>query len=195
MDLDVLLQATRKELPTSRWEHTLRVKETAEKLAEREGVDLDKTRVAAILHDYCKFWPDDRLVNWIQTHHLPQDLLAYNKELWHAFVGAEAALRLFQIEDEEILNAIRYHTTGRPNMSKLEKIIWLADYIEPGRRFPGVDEVRACAEKDLDQALLKAINQTIVFLIERGQKVYPLTLSARNDVLEQVQKQSREESF
>lgn len=195
MDLDVLLQATKNELPLSRWEHTLRVKETAEKLAMREGVDLHKTRVAAILHDYCKFWPDDQLIHWIKTRSLPEDLLTYHKELWHAFVGAEAAASLFGIEDEDILNAIRYHTTAREHMSKLEKIIWLADYIEPGRKFPGVDEVRTLAEANLDQAILKALNNTIIFLIERGQKIYPLTVSARNHFLEQVQKQLREESF
>lgn len=195
MDLDTFIQATKNELPLSRWEHTLRVKETAEKLAVREGVDLEKTQIAAILHDYCKFWPDDKMIYWIQNYQLPQDLLNYHKELWHSFVGAEVAKRLFGIEDDEILNAIRYHTTGREQMSKLEKIIWLADYMEPGRQFPGVDEVRALADRSLDQAILKALDNTITFLIERGQKIYPLTIYARNDILEQVQKSLREESI
>jgi HD superfamily phosphohydrolase YqeK len=71
-------------------------------------------------------------------------------------------------------------------MTRLEQVVFLADYIEPGRRFPGVDEVRAVAESDLDRAVLMALDNTIRFLIDRGQKVYPLTLMARNDVLERV---------
>jgi predicted HD superfamily hydrolase involved in NAD metabolism len=196
MDLDILQQATKKQLTPARWEHTLGVAQTAMKLAEREGVDPKKAEIAAILHDYCKFWSADELTAWIKKYHLPLDLLDYNKELWHAPVGAEVARVDFGITDEDILNAIRYHTSGRPRMSKLEKIIYLADYIEPGRRFPGVDEVRELADIDLDQALLQAMSNSIIFLIERQQKVYPLTLQARNDQLDQViQKQLREESI
>ncbi|SEN03331.1 bis(5'-nucleosyl)-tetraphosphatase (symmetrical) YqeK [Lihuaxuella thermophila] len=198
MNRDELLQATKKQLTPARWEHTLRVADTAVRLAKRVKIDPDRAEIAAILHDYCKFWPDNELISWIKTCHLPPDLLSYNKELWHAPVGAEVARKEWDIEDEDILNAIRYHTTGRPRMSELEKIIFLADYIEPGRRFPGVDRVRELAESDLDQAVLQALNNTIIFLIERGQKVYPLTLLARNDMLDQVKRNEmrlREESI
>ncbi|MBA4600794.1 bis(5'-nucleosyl)-tetraphosphatase (symmetrical) YqeK [Thermoactinomyces mirandus] len=196
MDLEFLKQATKKELPRSRWEHTLRVAETAIGLAKREGVDPCKTEIAAILHDYCKSWSEQDLVHWIKQKHLPQEFLEYNKELWHAPAGAAVACEKFGIRDEMILNAIRYHTTGRPAMSKLEKIIFLADYIEPGRRFPEVGEVRRIAEKHLDLAVLKALDNTIIFLVNRSQKIYPLTLDARNDLLDRVtQKNSREESI
>jgi predicted HD superfamily hydrolase involved in NAD metabolism len=168
MELDLLLQATKEQLPQHRWEHTLRVAETSIRLARRFGADEQKAEVAAILHDYCKFWPDEQLVRWIMDRGLPEDLLQFNKELWHAPVGAEVAEVRFGIQDEDILNAIRYHTSGRPQMSLLEKIVFLADYIEPGRRFPGVEEVRKTAESDLDRAVLAALAKTIVFLIERG---------------------------
>jgi predicted HD superfamily hydrolase involved in NAD metabolism len=164
-------------------------------MALAEGVDPYRAETAAILHDFCKFWPDRQLIEWIRSRNLPPDLLEYNKELWHAPVGAEVARERFGITDEEILNAIRYHTSGRPGMSKLEKIIFLADYIEPGRRFPGVDEVRETARRDLERAVLMAMDNTIRFLLERGQKVYPLTLLARNHMLDEVeQKNLREES-
>lgn len=196
MDLEVLKQATKKELPRSRWEHTLRVTETAIELAKREGVDRHKTEIAAILHDYCKYWSEQDLIDWIKQEHLPQELLSYNKELWHAPVGAALARKQFGIDDEMILNAIRYHTSGRPAMSKLEKIIFLSDYIEPGRRFPEVEEVRRVAENNLNLAVLKALDNTIVFLVNQSQKIYPLTLDARNDLLDRVtQKDSREESI
>lgn len=195
MDLEYLKQATKKELPQKRWEHTLRVAETAVQLARREGVDPHKTEVAAILHDFCKFWPGEVLTEWILQENERQDLLLYNKELWHGPVGAAVARKRFGIEDETVLNAIRYHTSGRPDMSKMEKIIFLADYIEPGRQFPGVEEVRRIAEKSLNLAVLQSLDNTIVFLIEKGLKVYPLTLDARNHMLDQVaQKDSREES-
>ncbi|MFC7440665.1 bis(5'-nucleosyl)-tetraphosphatase (symmetrical) YqeK [Laceyella putida] len=196
MDLEILLQATKEQMPKSRWEHTLRVKETAVALATRLGMDPYPAVVASILHDYCKFWPDDTLSAKIQATDLPKDLLQYNKELWHGPVAAIVAREEFGILDQDILNAIQYHTSGRPHMSLLEKVIWLADYIEPGRRFPGVDEVRGLAMSNLDQAMIKALDNTILFLIQKGQKVYPLTLFTRNWLLDQVtQTELREESI
>jgi predicted HD superfamily hydrolase involved in NAD metabolism len=180
------MEATRRQMPSSRWEHTLRVVETAVELAERTGADPEKAEIAAILHDYCKFWPEEKQREWILRHRLPQDLLQYNKELWHAPVGAEAVREELGIDDEEVLNAIRSHTTGRPGMSLLEKVIFLADYIEPGRSFPGVEEVRRLAREDLDRAILKSLDNTIVYLVERGFKVYPLTILTRNDFLDKI---------
>jgi predicted HD superfamily hydrolase involved in NAD metabolism len=186
MDLELLQQATKKVLTPARWEHTLRVVDTALQLAHHEEVDPQKAEIAATLHDYCKFWSTDELITWIKQYHLPLDLLDYNPELWHAPVGAEVAHLHFGISDEDILHAIRYHTSARPQMSQLEKIIYLADYIEPGRHFPGVEEVRKLANIDLEKALLQAIDAVIISLIERRQKIYPLTLEARNDQLQRV---------
>ncbi|SFJ10260.1 bis(5'-nucleosyl)-tetraphosphatase (symmetrical) YqeK [Thermoflavimicrobium dichotomicum] len=191
MNLEQIIQATKEQMPLSRWEHTLRVRDTAMALAEGESVDLQKVELAAILHDYCKFWPAEKLMAQIKENNLPEELLLYNKELWHGPVGAEIARKEWAIEDEDILNAIRYHTTGRPGMSPLEKIIFLADYIEPGRQFPGIDKVRQMAKTNMDQALLQSLDNTITFLIEKRQKVYPLTLITRNYYLEQVMLQER----
>jgi predicted HD superfamily hydrolase involved in NAD metabolism len=85
--------------------------------------------------------------------------------------------------DKEVLEAIRYHTTGRPGMSLLEKVIYLADYIEPGRHFPGVDEVRALAKQDLDTALIQAVKNTILFLMKKNQPVYPDSFQTYNDLV------------
>ncbi|TCW37738.1 putative HD superfamily hydrolase involved in NAD metabolism [Laceyella sacchari] len=198
MDLEILLQATKEQMPISRWEHTLRVKDTALQLADRLGMNPHPVTVASILHDYCKFWPDTVLAERIRQSDLPKDLLQYNKELWHGPVAAIVARDQFGITDPDVLHAIQYHTSGREGMSQLEKVIWLADYIEPARQFPGLDEVRLLAETNLDQALLKALENTIQFLIQRKQKVYPPTLLARNWLLDQVaqmQTESREEFF
>ncbi|WP_124727872.1 bis(5'-nucleosyl)-tetraphosphatase (symmetrical) YqeK [Staphylospora marina] len=195
MNLEIMMDKTRGQMPVSRWEHTLRVRDTAVAMARREGEDPARAEIAAILHDYCKFWPEDELRRRIRVHNLPEDLLDYNPELWHGPVAAEVVREEFGIADVDILNAIRYHTSGRPGMSRLEKIIWLSDVIEPGRRHPGVDEVRKLAEHDLDRAVLKAMDNTIRFLLDRSWKVYPLTLLARNAMLDEVQaKAPREES-
>lgn len=195
MDLDILLQATKKQLKPERWEHTLRVVDTVMKLAKQYGADPYKAEIASILHDYCKFWSNEKLTEWIQRYQLSSDLLDYHKEIWHGPVGAEVAREKFGIEDEDILQAIRSHTVGRPGMSLLEKVVYLADYIEPGRKFPGVDEVRRLAKLDLDKAVLKAMNNTISFLQSQKQNVYPLAIEARDDLSRIVSAtKSREES-
>lgn len=186
MKREELLKAVKGELNERRFKHTLGVAETAVKLAERFGADPDKADVAAILHDYSKCWSKEKLRQWIVERQLGDRLLQHGAALWHAFVGAEAVRERLGIEDEDILNAIRYHTTGRPNMTLLEKVICLADYIEPGRDFPGLQDVRELAEYDLDGALLRSLNNTIMLLLQSDRKLYPLTIEARNDLLDQI---------
>lgn len=185
MKLDEIYEAVKEELPVRRWEHTLRVVETAVTLAEREGVSAERVELAGILHDYCKYWPEQELLRWMKQCQYPEEYLRYSK-VWHAFVGAEIARSRFFVADEDVIDAIRYHTSGRPNMTMVEKVIYLADYIEPGRSFEGLQEVRHLAHENIDQALLKAIENTILSLIERKQRVFPLTLHARNNLLDQT---------
>lgn len=194
MKLDSIYQAVQQELPKSRWEHSLRVVDTAVKLAEIQGMSIHRVKVAAILHDYCKYWPESELLHWMKQGKYPDDYLRYNK-VWHAFVGAEVARAKFSIEDEEVLDAIRFHTSGRPGMTLIEKIIYLADYIEPGRSFVGLDEVRDLAQVNIDEALLKAIENTIITLIKRKQRVFPLTLHARNDLVDQIAREHLKGEF
>lgn len=178
-DREALLEAVRQVLPSARYQHTLGVVKVSIDLARRFGADVEKAEVAAILHDYAKYHPLDEMRHLIETNpKIPNDLLDYGHELWHAFVGAVLVEDQLGINDEEILNAIRYHTTGRPEMTLVEKVVFLADYIEPGRQFPGVDLVRRLATTDLDQAVKQALQQTVSFLEGKGKKVYPLTKAA-----------------
>lgn len=196
MNRNQWIEAVKKQMPKVRWEHTQRVMDTAQVLSKRFRADEEKAATAALLHDYCKYWEKERMEEVIREQGLAKDLLEHSPVLWHAPVGAEVVREELGIEDEEILDAIRYHTSGRLHMSLLEKIIFIADYIEPGRSFPGVEEVRQLAEEDLDRAVLKSLDNTLIFLIQKQQKVYPLTLAARNYMLDQVkQTQSKEESF
>ena len=111
------------------------------------------------------------------------ELLDYDMELWHAPVGAFLVKKEAGITDVEILDAIAYHTSGRVGMSLLDKVIYLADYIERGRSFPGVDEVRLTAKRNLDHAVIQALRNTVVFLMKRNQAIYPDTFKTYNDLI------------
>jgi predicted HD superfamily hydrolase involved in NAD metabolism len=103
-------------------------------------------------------------------------LLDYHSELWHAPVGAYVAAQEFGVKDEDVLNAIRFHTTGRADMSDLEKVIYIADLVEPGRKFSGVEELRQLKEQGLDVMMEASIKHTIDFLLSKNQPVYPDSL-------------------
>ncbi|AYB39128.1 bis(5'-nucleosyl)-tetraphosphatase (symmetrical) YqeK [Brevibacillus laterosporus] len=182
---EALLKQIKAQMHEKRYQHTLGVAEVAKELAVRYGADPIKAELAGLLHDYCKCWEISRLRDYLLRYDLSQDLLSGDKELWHSFVGAIVVQQELQIQDVEILQAIRYHTTGRENMSLLEKVVCLADYIEPNRNYPGVEEIRCLAEQDLNQALALALGGTIRFLIEKKQRVYPLTLLAYNDLVKE----------
>jgi predicted HD superfamily hydrolase involved in NAD metabolism len=183
MEREAALKIVKEQLTEHRYQHTIGVMETAIDLARRYGADEKKAELAAIFHDYAKFRPKDEMKEIILLHGFPKDLLEYNAELWHAPAGTYLVEHEVGIDDPEVLNAVRYHTSGRAGMSLLEKIIYLADYIEPGRHFPGVDEVRALAKENLEQALIKSLQNTILFLMKKNQPVYPDTIHTYNDLL------------
>lgn len=177
------LKLVKIQLTNHRYQHTLGVMETAITLAKRYGADEQKAETAAIFHDYAKFRPKDEMKEIIVAQGYPQDLLTFNSELWHAPAGAYLVEKEAGITDPEVLAAIRYHTSGRPAMTLLEKVIYLADYIEPGRHFPGVDEIRGMAMENLNKALIKAVQNTILFLLKKNQPVYPDTFYTYNDLI------------
>ncbi|WP_040207909.1 bis(5'-nucleosyl)-tetraphosphatase (symmetrical) YqeK [Neobacillus jeddahensis] len=187
MEREKALQLVKKQLTEHRYQHTLGVMETAISLAGRFGADVKKAEIAAIFHDYAKFRPKNEMKEIIINQGFPEDLLTFNSELWHAPVGAYLVEKEAGITDHEILDAIRYHTSGRPNMTLLEKVIYLADYIEPGRHFPGVEEVREMARENLDLALIKAVQNTIFFLMKKNQTVYPETFFTYNDLITKLE--------
>lgn len=183
MEREKALEIVKEQLTEHRYQHTLGVVESAITLAEQYGANVKQAELAAIFHDYAKFRPKDEMKDIIATKGFPTDLLDYNSELWHAPAGAYLVEKEAGITDKEVLDAIRYHTSGRPGMTLLEKIIYLADYIEPGRHFPGVEEVREMAKEDLDLALLKAVQNTILFLMKKNQTVYPDSFHTYNDLI------------
>ncbi|MFD1850214.1 bis(5'-nucleosyl)-tetraphosphatase (symmetrical) YqeK [Oceanobacillus bengalensis] len=181
------IEIVKPHLKKKRFEHTLRVADTAEQLAGIYNESKEKATLAAIFHDYCKYRPLEEMKRCIvSTRTLPKDLLDFHHELWHGPVGSVLVEKEYGIVDRDIRSAIYYHTTGRANMSKLEMIIFLADYIEPGRDFPGVHAVRELAREDLLGACLLASKNTINHLLSKGASIYPDTFHAYNDLTKRV---------
>lgn len=183
---DKLMEQVRSQMPEKRWAHTLGVMESAVELAVRFGCDPEKAKLAALLHDYCKYWPVGKQREALIAHQAQEDLLEHDKALWHGPAAAAVIPGELGITDEEILGAVRWHTSGRVGMTKLEKIVCLADYMEPGRDFPGVHRIRKLAEHSLEEALAAGFDSTISFLLEKQSVIYPLTVLSRNALLEEI---------
>lgn len=185
-----LIKSVSEQMPAMRWQHTQGVMESAVKLAGLYGADPVKAERAAILHDVAKYWPVKQMELVIRENDLSKDLLFYDKSLWHAEVGAFVAKRDYGVEDPEVLDAIKYHTSGRIGMTLMDKVVCLADYIEPGRDFPGVNNIRELAHHSLEEGLIAGFDSTISLLVSRRQIIYPLTVFARNDLIKQLEANS-----
>jgi predicted HD superfamily hydrolase involved in NAD metabolism len=186
MNREKALRLVREQLTEHRYIHTIGVMDTSIELAKKYGVDENKAELAAIFHDYAKFRDKEEMRNIILEQNMPQDLLAHHDELWHAPVGAYLVEKEVGIKDKDVLEAIKCHTSGKINMTSLDKVLYVADYIEPGRDFPGVEEVRESAKASLDIAMIQAMKNTISYLLKRNQPIYPDTFHAYNDMTMKV---------
>lgn len=165
----------------NRYEHTLRVVKTCQELSKAYGADIGKVKVAALLHDSAKIDGSKDIVEMAKELNLLDDeIYFYNKALIHGPLAAKMAKKKYNIEDEEILDAIKYHTTGRKTMGLVEKIVFMGDFIEPARKFDGIDEIRRVSFIDLDRALLLALNSNLEFLLKEGKLISKDTIEARN---------------
>jgi len=160
--------------------HVLGTEQEAIRLAERYGADVEKARIAALLHDCTKKLDMESQLALCDHYGIQLDELEQvSLKLLHSKTGAALARDVFGV-DEEIYNAIWWHTTGHANMTLLEKIIYLADYIEPSRDFPGVDKLRSVCYKDLNEGLLLGLEMTILEMTDMGNPVHRATLEARD---------------
>ena len=170
-------KAVQKAQDAKRFEHTLGVKYTAAALAMRYGSDIDSARAAGLLHDCAKCLSDEKRLSICRKNHIPvTEVERKNPFLLHAKAGAYLAREKYGIKDPDILNAIRSHTTGRKNMSLLEKIIFVADYIEPGRKHaPNLTDIRKLAFLDINRALVEILKDTLRYLEASGGDIDPMT--------------------
>ncbi len=174
-----------KTLSPRRYKHTLGVAETAEKLARHYGCNAEKAALAGLLHDCARDIRGPQLFDLCDEYGVEvTPIYRAQPELLHGLIAAKLIRREYGIDDPEIENAVRIHTTGSDNMSLLDKVLFLADLIEPGRDFPGVDELRNLAWQDLDEAILLAIDRTIKYVLDkRDALIHPDTIHARNAIL------------
>ncbi|BBB89734.1 MAG TPA: bis(5'-nucleosyl)-tetraphosphatase (symmetrical) YqeK [Methylomusa anaerophila] len=174
-------------LSPKRFQHSLRVSETAAILAKRFDADEEKARVAGLLHDCARDITDKQLLQLAKDFAIvTTDVDIYHPTLLHAPVASYLAQTEYNTDDPEILRAISLHTTGGPSMNVLDKIIYLADFIEPGRNFPGVDKLRSLAAADLDTAVLAAFDQSLQYIIAQGNLIHPATIEGRNWLIRQL---------
>ena len=180
LPLDQLRPVALSYLRHKRIPHVLGTEQEAIRLAERYGADVEKARVAALLHDCTKKLDMDEQLALCRHYGIQLDELERRAlKLLHAKTGAAIARDVFGVDDE-IYRAIWWHTTGHANMTLLEKIIYLADYIEPSRDFPGVDKLRAVCYKDLNEGLLTGLEMTIEEMTGMGNPVHRATIEARD---------------
>ena len=171
-------------LSEKRWTHTKNVKKMAVKLAKQWGADPEKAAVAAILHDSAKEMPKSELLQiFADNAIIAENAPARPSPVWHGIAAAILAETQWGITDPEILSAIRCHTTGKPGMSKLDKIIYLADMTSAERDWPGVEKLRKLELKDLDAAMLAALKQTNDFVLSQGKPLDPMSKAAYEDIL------------
>ena len=176
-DIRKIRRKMEKVLDPKRFEHTLGVAYTASALAMCYDVDINKAQTAGLLHDCAKCMSNEKKLYICEKHHIPvNEVERKNPFLLHAKVGSYVAMKQFNIHDQDIINAILNHTTGRPGMSQLEKIIYIADYIEPGRKqAPNLTKLRRLAFQDLDQALLQVLGDTLHYLESINSPIDPMT--------------------
>lgn len=177
MDLKKIRKAMEKILDAQRYEHTLGVSYTAAALAMRYSADIRKAQLAGMLHDCAKCLSNEKKFQICEKHNISiNDAERKNPSLLHAKVGSFLAMEEYHVTDPDVINAILNHTTGRPGMSVLEKIVYIADYIEPARKqAPNLGEIRRLAFEDLDKALIKILSDTLDYLKEIGGEIDPMT--------------------
>ncbi len=188
-----LIRAVQKELKYARFIHTMGVAGTAASLAARYGESVQKAETAGILHDCAKYMDVDKMETLCRRHGLELSEMEHgNAALLHSKAGSILAETKYGISDTEICLAIRFHTTGRPNMTQLEKIIFVSDYIEPGRdQAPHLEEIRRAAFADLDRALCMILKDTLEFLHASGKRIDPMTQKTYDYYRKQIEEYDR----
>ena len=177
MPIQKIKENLKKKLSSKRYEHTIGVEYTSTCLAMRYGVDIEKARIAGLLHDCAKYLSSEDKISKCESYGIPvSDYERKNPELLHAKLGACFANEIYGVTDSEILSAIILHTTVCPDISLLDKIVFIADYIEANRdKAEDLPKVRELAFKDIDACLLLILEDTIAYLARKKSVTDPMT--------------------
>lgn len=194
MNLNQMEEKLKSTLSERRYKHSLGVMEAAVSMAEHFGADLEKARLAGLLHDCAKEIDKDEALKMCDEMGIFIDEeKRVQKGLLHADLGAEIMKRDYGIDDEEVYSAVKCHTMGKRNMTVLDKILYLADFIEPHRKeFEGLAKLRELCFEDLDEAMLYAINLSISFVTGKGKVLHKQTIDTRDYFNEIIENKKRE---
>lgn len=181
MTIDEMRDKLQLALTEKRFNHSLGVMQTAVGLARHYGADVTKTAVAALLHDCAKNYSKSEMFDLCDRYGVELDEISRSSTgLIHGFLGAVIAEKYYGVSDPEIYDAIYYHTIGKPDMSLITKIVYIADGIEPNRNYDGVDRIREVVYEDIDRALLLQIDSTLRSVISKGGLIHSNTIDTRN---------------
>ncbi len=181
-DLDKIKQDLKSLLPPSRYEHSLRVADVSVQLARHWSYPhLEKAYLAGLIHDCCKALTPKKVMEKQLAQPSWSELLYYKyTAVWHALIAPEVIPQLWGITDEDVLSAVKWHTTGRYEMTLLDNLVFVADYIEPGRLFPTRTYVERLADEHLDHAAYSIVIGNLVSLLSKGHTIHPYTLKCRD---------------
>ena len=176
------IKILKQNLTNPRFEHSLEVAKTALALAKKYNANLEKAYIAGLLHDCAKCFTNEKKVELCKKYKIKLDVFFKNQlDLTHSFLGYHIAKDIYNIKDEDVLNAIKYHTTGCKNMSLLEKIVYIADYIEPTRKaYDATIKARELAFLDIDKTMIFILENTIQFNKQKQNNIHPLSIDALN---------------
>lgn len=182
IEINIIQEKLKNTLSEKRYKHSLGVADEAVKLAKLYGADVEKAYVAGLVHDCAKEIKTEAAVKMLKEDYniIPEESFLYVPRLLHGLLGSCIARSEFGINDEEIIDAVRYHTTGKADMSLLTGIVYIADYIEPGRSYNDVDVLRKITYKNLEEGILYSSDYTICDLVKKGIVIHPDTMYCRN---------------
>ena len=187
INIDKIKMNVKKYLDEKRYKHVERVAAAAKELAKIYDVPAEDAVAAAYLHDVAKFFEITKMIDLVRGKYPEvENKMSQTTAILHGFAGAEFIRNnydLFGIDNEEILDAVKYHTIGSENMSTLSKIIYLADAIEAGRTWDGVEKARELAKKDLDKALIYEIKTKLEYLLSIENIIHPNIILFRNSLI------------
>ena len=174
-------------LTPERYTHVLSVRELALDLAKKYGADLRQVNLAVLLHDCAKWMRTSEQYETAANHGIQLDEIEHhNPSLLHALIGVEFAVSHFDVDNPEILNAIRIHTTGSGKMTLIDKILYVADFAEPKRNHAEAHSVRELAYQDLNKAVFEVSRYKIEHLLAKGVLIHPHTIDAYNSALQEI---------
>lgn len=183
-DYEALKAILQKRLNEKRYYHSLCVADEAKRLAEKYGGDSEKSYLAGLLHDITKNAPDEEHLQIFKEFGIILSDVEQNaKKLWHAMSGALYVKNILEINDPEIIDAIRYHTTAKADMSLLAKILYLADFTSKDRDYEDVDVIREYVDESLEKAFVYALEYSITDLVNQGRAIHPDTVQAYNQAV------------